>query len=151
MALVPACLLALAVADRPAFPQAKDPGKKDAAKKARSVKKVRVGRHVFVEVEDRKPARVLVEAYVCNRNAPLEHLLSRRRCKEHEAILAADIDARDLHTALLAAGGVAGSPVKYKDDTYYVCCSGCKDAFNENPEKYIAEFKAKKRSPLTKS
>jgi len=28
--------------------------------------------------------------------------------------------------------------------TYYVCCSGCRDAFNENPEKYIKEFNAKK-------
>jgi YHS domain-containing protein len=24
-----------------------------------------------------------------------------------------------------------------------VCCSGCKDEFKENPEKYIKEFEAK--------
>ncbi|NBS91117.1 MAG: YHS domain-containing protein [Planctomycetota bacterium] len=35
-------------------------------------------------------------------------------------------------------------PVSYKGETFYVCCSGCKDAFVENPEKFIKEFKAKK-------
>jgi YHS domain-containing protein len=29
--------------------------------------------------------------------------------------------------------------------TYYVCCSGCRDAFNEDPEKYIKEYEAKKK------
>ncbi|MBU6293541.1 MAG: YHS domain-containing protein, partial [Planctomycetes bacterium] len=36
------------------------------------------------------------------------------------------------------------STVSYKGETFYVCCSGCRDAFNENPEKYVKEFKAKK-------
>ena len=35
-------------------------------------------------------------------------------------------------------------PLTYKGETFYVCCSGCRDAFNENPEKYVKEFKAKK-------
>ena len=30
-------------------------------------------------------------------------------------------------------------PVSYKGKTYYVCCSGCKDLFNENPEAILAE------------
>jgi YHS domain-containing protein len=29
--------------------------------------------------------------------------------------------------------------------TYYVCCSGCRDAFNENPAKIIADFNKKKK------
>jgi hypothetical protein len=44
----------------------------------------------------------------------------------------------------VVSGGVGTMPVSYKGETYYVCCSGCADAFKENPEKYIAEFKAKK-------
>jgi hypothetical protein len=44
----------------------------------------------------------------------------------------------------VVSGGLGTMPVSYKGETYYVCCSGCRDAFNENPEKYIAEFKAKK-------
>jgi YHS domain-containing protein len=35
--------------------------------------------------------------------------------------------------------------VSYNGQTYYVCCSGCRDAFNENPAKIIAEFKKKNR------
>jgi hypothetical protein len=44
----------------------------------------------------------------------------------------------------IVSGGVGTMPVTYKGETFYVCCSGCRDAFNENPEKYINEFKAKK-------
>jgi YHS domain-containing protein len=29
--------------------------------------------------------------------------------------------------------------INYKGKTYYVCCSGCKDLFNENPEAILAE------------
>jgi YHS domain-containing protein len=31
-------------------------------------------------------------------------------------------------------------PITYKDQTCYVCCSACKQAFNENPEKVLAEY-----------
>jgi hypothetical protein len=44
----------------------------------------------------------------------------------------------------IVSGGVGTSTVSYKGQTYYVCCSGCRDAFNENPEKYIKEWEAKK-------
>jgi YHS domain-containing protein len=44
----------------------------------------------------------------------------------------------------VVSGGLGTMPVTYKGETYWVCCSGCKDAFNENPEKYIAEFKARR-------
>ena len=40
----------------------------------------------------------------------------RRGTKEHEAILAADCDARDIATGLLATGAKAGTPVKYSED-----------------------------------
>jgi hypothetical protein len=52
--------------------------------------------------------------------------------------------AREKKTECVVSGGLGTMPVVYKGETYYVCCSGCRDAFNENPEKYIAEFKAKK-------
>jgi hypothetical protein len=111
MALLPVCLLALGVAGRTAFPQASPSEKKDAVRKEPPVKKIAVGRNVHVEVEGKKVVRVVVEAYVCLRTGSLEHLLTRRRCKEHEAILAADIDARDLHAGLLLAGAETGTPV----------------------------------------
>ncbi len=69
--------------------------------------------NVFLEVVDGR-RRVLVNAYVCLREGMLEQLLTKKRMKEHEAILAADVDARDIHTALLFAGAVPGSPVKFQ-------------------------------------
>jgi YHS domain-containing protein len=45
----------------------------------------------------------------------------------------------------IVTGGTASIAVSYMGKTYYVCCSGCRDEFNENPKKYIdAAEKAKK-------
>ncbi|MFO0970669.1 MAG: YdjY domain-containing protein, partial [Gemmataceae bacterium] len=93
------------------------PGKKtdDPAKKTEAVpaKEVRVGKNVIMEVMKDGTRRVRVSAYVCLRMGQLEQFLTRKRTKEHEAILAADVDARDIHTALLLAGAEAGSPVRF--------------------------------------
>jgi hypothetical protein len=45
----------------------------------------------------------------------------------------------------VVSGGLGTIAVSFKGETFYVCCTGCRDAFNDNPEKYIAEFKAKKK------
>ncbi|MBX7104502.1 MAG: YHS domain-containing protein [Gemmataceae bacterium] len=37
----------------------------------------------------------------------------------------------------IVTGGLGTITVSYKGQTYYVCCTGCKDAFESNPEKYI--------------
>ncbi len=44
----------------------------------------------------------------------------------------------------VVSGGLGTIPVSYKGTTYYVCCSGCRDAFLEKPEKYIKEYEARK-------
>jgi hypothetical protein len=46
----------------------------------------------------------------------------------------------------VVSGGLGTMPVVYKDKTYYVCCTGCRDAFKEEPEKYIKEFEARKKA-----
>src|SRR6516225_7540165 len=76
-------------------------------------KKVEVGKNVFLEI-DGQSRRVLVHSTVCLRKGMLEQLMTRKRTKEHEAILAADVDARDIHKALLLANAAAGSPVKFR-------------------------------------
>jgi len=43
----------------------------------------------------------------------------------------------------IVTGGKGTTPVTYKGQTYYVCCSGCKAAFEEDPEGIIAEYKKK--------
>lgn len=45
----------------------------------------------------------------------------------------------------IVSGGLGTMPVTHKGKTYYVCCTGCRDAFREDPEKYIKEFEESKK------
>ena len=45
----------------------------------------------------------------------------------------------------IVTGGKGTMTVSYKGQTYYVCCSGCRSEFNENPEKILAEYAARKK------
>ncbi|MFM7149504.1 MAG: YdjY domain-containing protein [Gemmataceae bacterium] len=76
-------------------------------------KKVRVSENVTLEVFP-DSRRVWVNAVVCLREGPLEQLLTRKGRKEHEAILAADADARKIHEALLLAKAKEGRPVRWQ-------------------------------------
>ena len=53
-------------------------------------------------------------------------------------------DAGSAKPECVVSGGQGTIKVRYKGETYYVCCTGCRDAFNDDPEKYIKEFQAKK-------
>lgn len=77
------------------------------------VKRAELGKNIVLETQGDK-RRVRVTAEVCLREGVLEQLMCRRSTKEHEAILSADIDARQLHFALLAAGAKPGHPVRYE-------------------------------------
>ncbi len=45
----------------------------------------------------------------------------------------------------IITGGTASIAVSYMGKTYYVCCTGCRDEFNEYPKKYVDAYeKAKK-------
>jgi hypothetical protein len=92
------------------------PAQAEAAPAAKDVKKpVPIGKNVFFERLEGGRRRVLLNATVCFREGPLEQLLCKKRTKEHEAILSADLkSARDLHTALLLTGAEPGSPVRYE-------------------------------------
>jgi hypothetical protein len=86
--------------------------KKDAAKP----KRVQIGKNVFFErFADGDRRRVVINASVCLREGNLEQLLCRRHTKEHEAILAADVDALDIHKGLMAAKAKPGSTVRYQE------------------------------------
>ena len=45
----------------------------------------------------------------------------------------------------IVSGGRGSTTVSHNGKTYYVCCSGCRDAFKDEPEKYIKEFEAKSK------
>jgi hypothetical protein len=44
----------------------------------------------------------------------------------------------------IVTGGLGTIPVMYMGETFYVCCSGCRDAFNEEPAKFVQAYKEKK-------
>lgn len=43
----------------------------------------------------------------------------------------------------IVSQGLGTMTVSYQGKTYYVCCSGCQAAFNEDPEKWIAKAEAR--------
>lgn len=76
-------------------------------------KKVDVGPNIWLEVLPDGKRQVIISAEVCLTEGTLELFLTRKGTKEHEAILAADVDARKIHEALLLAGATAGEPVRF--------------------------------------
>ncbi len=43
----------------------------------------------------------------------------------------------------VVTGGAGTISVSYKGQTYYVCCTGCKQAFDDDPEGVLAEYAAR--------
>jgi hypothetical protein len=78
-----------------------------------AVKRAGVGKNIVLETQG-NARRVRIAAEVCFREGPLEMLMCRTNTKEHESVLHADIDARQVHAALLLAGAKPGSPVRYE-------------------------------------
>jgi hypothetical protein len=89
-----------------------DPRDDPPSTKPVETRKVDMGKNVTLEVQG-NTRRVLVNTTVCLQRGPLELLVCREQTKEHESILTADADARDIHRALLVAGAEPGKPAKY--------------------------------------
>jgi hypothetical protein len=47
----------------------------------------------------------------------------------------------------VVTGGLGTIAVTHKGKTYYVCCTGCRDAFNDDPEGILAEYEKSKKKP----
>jgi hypothetical protein len=75
-------------------------------------KKTLLGPNVFLEVQGKR-RRVLISSEVCLQRGQLELFMCRRDSKEHESIVHADVDGRDVHKALVAAGAEPGAPIRY--------------------------------------
>ena len=41
----------------------------------------------------------------------------------------------------IVTGGLGTIEVSYKGETYYVCCTGCKQAFDADPERILKEYR----------
>jgi len=50
----------------------------------------------------------------------------------------------DTSPECVVSGGLGKIKVTYKGETYYVCCTGCQEAFKDDPEKYLKEYAARK-------
>jgi YHS domain-containing protein len=76
---------------------------------------------------------------------PHQQNLFRRQICQHAEIPNRRAGDRGAPRAALpecvVTGGKGTIPIAYKGQTYYVCCSGCKRAFDENPEKILAEYR----------
>jgi hypothetical protein len=55
-----------------------------------------------------------------------------------------DSDYRD--KTCVISGGLGTIQVSYNGKSYWVCCTGCQAAFNEEPARWIAEFEAKQKA-----
>lgn len=51
----------------------------------------------------------------------------------------------------IVTGGLGTIEVSYEGKTYYVCCTGCRDYFNDDPKKVLAEYVARKESEKAKA
>jgi hypothetical protein len=114
--ILPFVLIGFGCDDKTPAPPAKDskPAEVKKVETKASAKTVQVAKNVSLEVSPDGTRRVLVPGEVCFREGPLEMFLCRKFTKEHESVVRAEIDGRDLHKALLAAGAVIGSPVKFE-------------------------------------
>ena len=68
---------------------------------------------LFFEKLPNDKRRVHLLAEVCLREGPLEVFLCKLNTKEHESILHVNLDVRDIHFALVAAGAKPGTTVRF--------------------------------------
>ncbi|HWB00010.1 MAG TPA: hypothetical protein VG713_16030 [Pirellulales bacterium] len=47
----------------------------------------------------------------------------------------------------VVTGGAGTIAVEFEGKTYYVCCSGCRDLFNEKPAAILAEYQKRRQQP----
>jgi ribosomal protein L24E len=50
----------------------------------------------------------------------------------------------------IVTGGLGTIEVSHDGKTYYVCCTGCRDYFNENPKQVLAEYAQRKEAGKAK-
>jgi YHS domain-containing protein len=57
--------------------------------------------------------------------------------RDGESLAASATSSSSEPAKCIVTGGAATTTVSYQGRTFPVCCSGCRDEFNENPEKYL--------------
>ncbi|MCX7420531.1 MAG: hypothetical protein NT013_13470 [Planctomycetia bacterium] len=96
------------------------------------------GRRITITRLNEKRTLVLFE-----RKAPSQNFYSRiaEVGYTREGTRLADSDQTG--PVCVVTGGVGTIKVTHKGETYWVCCTGCRDAFNDDPEGVLADYKKK--------
>lgn len=55
------------------------------------------------------------------------------------------------HPECVVTGGVGAIAVQYEGQKYYVCCTGCRDLFDDDPAGVLAEYRRRKASEREKA
>lgn len=63
--------------------------------------------------------------------------------REDTSFALSDTDYKE--KTCVISGGLGTTQVSFGGKSYWVCCSGCKAAFDEEPARWVAEFEAKKK------
>jgi YHS domain-containing protein len=69
--------------------------------------------------------------------------------KEGESFAASSTAAE--RPRCIVTGGAATLTVTYQGQSYPICCTGCRDEFNENPEKYLKKLAMRAKAAGTRS
>ena len=72
-------------------------------------------------------------------------LIAAGMTKEGESFAAGSTTGADLPKCIVT-GGAATLSVSYQGASYPLCCTGCRDEFNENPAKYIKKLALQRES-----
>ncbi len=68
--------------------------------------------------------------------------------REGTSLAASDEDYGD--KTCIISGGLGTITVSYQGQSYYVCCTGCQAAFNDDPARWIARFQEQKQEQQKK-
>ncbi len=72
-----------------------------------------LGRSLWFDAKS-QPKRLIIRGRVVLREGALEHFLCLKGTKEHEAIVATDASAKQIHAGLLLTGAEPGHPVRFQ-------------------------------------
>ena len=96
------------------------------------------GRRITITRLNEKRTLVLFE-----RKAPSQNFYSRIAEVGYTREGTRLADSNQTGPICVVTGGVGTIKVSFKSETYWVCCTGCRDAFNDDPEGVLADYKKK--------
>ena len=98
------------------------------------------GEQLRLVINQQENNRYILEAYRKRGTGAFNRVDSVNTQREGTSFALSDTDYGD--KTCIISQGLGTISVSYKGKSYWVCCSGCKAAFDDEPEKWIAKFEA---------